>query len=151
MRCLFTFLLIIFLVPVIAQEQTNSPPPNYAVQFYGVNTNGYPFYWPRTQETVGTNTQASPPWVVFTPEQYADLIATNLAAFTIAKSNRLWLVNQTVTANLAALVWSYSNLQWCADNWTSVTNLNNLKIAVKAEGDVLLKLRPVLNGLYHGE
>ena len=55
-----------------------------------------------------------------------------------------------LAANIAALVSAYSNLQWCADNWAYVTNITNLRIAVKAEGDVLLKLRPILQDLYKG-
>ena len=140
--------LLLLAATCLAQDETNAPPPNYIVQFYGVNANGYPQFWPSKNATIATNEPTPSGWYLFTPEQYADLLATNLPAFTIAKSNRLYATKQTVSANLAALVTSYSNLQWAADNWASVTNIATLRIAVKACGDTLLRLKPVLSDLY---
>ena len=136
-----------------AQTDTNAPPPppNYAVQFWGVNADGYPRYYPSRIESIGTNAVLYAPWVLFSEAQLGNLIATNLAAFRVAKSNAQYSARVSVDANVGALITSFSNLQWCADNWASVTNLNTLKIAVKAEGDVLLKLKPVLRQMYDGK
>lgn len=152
MRLLIPILFAALPVWVMAQD-TNEPaiPPNYAVYLWGANANGYPANYPRRVESIGTNTTVAPPAIFATQEGLDNLIATNYAAYKAAKSNLTWQASQTMNANIAQLVVAYSNLQWCADNWSSVTNLAALKIAVKAEGDVLLKLQPVLRGIYNGQ
>ena len=123
---------------------------NYAVLIWGTNNQGYPQFYPRAAQPIGTNTTAEPGWLVVTTDQLNTIIRTNLQAYNAALSNNVYLSQQRENAALEKLSLSYSNLQWCADNWESATNLAALKIAVKAEGDVLLKLRPILQAIYKG-
>lgn len=53
--------------------------------------------------------------------------------------------------NVTAIYLAYSNLQFAANNWASVTNLPNAKFALQACGDLLLKLKPLLQQIYQGQ
>ena len=88
-------------------------------------------------------------WVTnMTKANYQSYVDALLPVYRVGESNALYQSKLELDSKIEALAVAYSNLQWCADNWASVTNLTTLRIAVKAEGDVLLKLGPVLKELY---
>lgn len=123
---------------------------NVAVWMYGPNTNGVATNFPVSWKSIGvavtypSDTNA----VVMSVNAALALKASTQASYDAYQAS-LKATAQAATdalnaSNLLALSLSYSNLQWCADNWAYATNVANLRIAVQACGDTLLKLKPVL-------
>lgn len=105
-----------------------------------------------------TNTAPTNAWVAFSEAAWTDYLFTNRALFASWKTNPANPSYQVqtnasivVNSNIAALIFAYSNLNFVAQNWGSVTNLPTAKFAIQAEGDVLLKLRPFLIQMYQGQ
>ena len=121
----------------------------FSIGFYTNSPDGIPDGWPAVVQSTGTNLTVLPGHHTNMSDtvyvSYRLALASRIAAW---ESNRLALAKQAVDADIAELVTAYSNLQFVVDNFSSITNLATLRTAVKAEGDVLLKLKPVLTRMY---
>jgi hypothetical protein len=128
---------------------------NYvAVWTYGSNALGIATNFPVSWKSLGTNQSypADPKAIIMTVEAGLALKAStqpSMDAYMAAQAAAVKAATDAETkANVEVLMLSYSNLQWCAENWALATNVTNLRIAVKACGDALLKLKPVLTEWY---
>lgn len=124
---------------------------NFAVRYWGTNDPYIPTNWPRLVQPIGTNTFAAGADAVMTQTQLDALNSSLRAQYDSLQSTKSNAVQTAIDANIASLKTAYSNLQWAADNFDRATNVTNLRIAVKACGDTLLKLKPVLVDMYKGE
>lgn len=166
MRLIFIFVIVAFSAfSGLAQVDTNPTPvpaTNYAVQFYGVNTNGYPYYWPKANMNVVDS--APDGWVFFSKLDYDTLIATNRSAMTLAKSNRQWQATQVITANSARLLLLYDGIQDARTqlrNFANATNsltVSQLTVATREIAnyeeklmEFIQRLGPVLKAIYKAE
>lgn len=126
---------------------------NLLIKFYPDNK-PYPGLtnWPSNIEAVTYSTN-SPGWDAnISNSNFVALVSQQTALYKQGESNSLYLAHAAAKAsyssNITALINSYSNLNWAADNFAIATNVTNLRIAVKAVGNVLLKLKPVLTEMY---
>lgn len=143
----------LLLTAFAALAQDANPPPNYAVQFYGTNALGYPFYWPQRTESIGTNTTADAPWVVLTQAQLDQIVATNKTAFEAAKSNRLAAAQAALSANLADFLAKMDKIEAWMDKTSGTNTLSNNQRdnAINDICQTFKKLRRVLVGLYQSQ
>jgi hypothetical protein len=126
---------------------------NAAVRWYPVNqpysglTN-----WPAQVQPTGAATTVPNGFATNMPLTALQAhVAARQAAYDAGESNAVYQARQAIQADVNVLVVAYSNLQWVADNFVAVTNTANIRTAIKACGDVLLKMKPVLTEMYQGQ
>ena len=157
------YLLILSLAAftAFAQVDTNTPP-NYAVQFYGPgNVQGYPQFWPKNVQNIGTDTNAAAGWSFMTQAQLDDCIATNKVAFEASKTIYLQSAQTSIATSISNLQVSIAAFQgdlpaFRNPNYSFITNWNNLQLGLKYINtnllhiaDVIDRLTPVLTNLYN--
>lgn len=149
------FLILFMALSSMAQDDTNAPPPppNYAVKFYGANTNSIPQFYPAQMASIGTNSAVSDGWFLFTQAQLDDLIATNAAAFRVANSNMLVSARTRQDADLADFLAKMDKLNVWIDRTSGTNSLSNAQrdSAINDICQTFKKLRRALVNLYKPE
>lgn len=135
---------------------------DYSVCFYGPgNPDGLPEFWPKTVQPGATNLPAG--FVAMTQAALDDCIATNKPAYTAWQSNRVYVAQAKISANLARIVELFQQIPTGRASMTNtmnatISNVSQASTHIKTMANVLDKileelqrLGPVLKDIYRPE
>ena len=106
-----------------------------AVKFYGAgNSFGLPEYWPQVIQHDATNAPAG--FVLLTQAQLDEIISTNQPAYNLWESNRAYIAQAKLDANLARIVELFQQIP---AGRTSMTNIMNATISNVAQASTHIK------------